>query len=115
MAAPDLGDFTGDIRSKPQPGVSIGEIPENLGRLLAEKALEVMGSTDHELVLTAQDEEKAKLLALYARAWGAQQTPKLYIKKLPNGKLYSDNIARLSVEKWDDVPTENRPGRRHGK
>lgn len=115
MATTDFGEFSVDVRTKPQPGVSAGEIPPALAKLLAEKAPGVVGSADNELVLTAQDEAKAKQLALYARAWGAQQDPKLYIKKVPNGKQYPDNVARLSVNKWEDVPTENRAGRRAGK
>lgn len=53
-----------------------------------------------------------KQLALYAGAWGKGQEPKLYIHKIPNRKDMSANVARLAVEKWDDVPKENRPGRR---
>lgn len=55
----------------------------------------------------------AKLLASYATAWGKGQTdPKLYITKVPNRKDMPDWHARLSVKNWDDVPKDNRPGRR---
>lgn len=54
-----------------------------------------------------------KQLALYATGWGKVQTPKLYISKVPNRRDDKDApIARLKVQLWDDVPQDNRPGRR---
>jgi hypothetical protein len=52
-----------------------------------------------------------KQLTLYAAAWGKGQDPKLYIHKIPNRRDMPKTVARLKVEKWDDVPKENRPGR----
>lgn len=84
---------------------------------------EVKGTPDEKAKLTAANAEAkaeaeakatatVKLLAGYATAWGKGQEPKLYITKTPNRKDMPNWHARLSVKKWDDVPTENRPGRR---
>jgi hypothetical protein len=57
----------------------------------------------------------AKQLALYAAAWGKGQDPKLYIHKVQNRRDMTGNVARLAVDKWEDVPADNRPGRRAGR
>ena len=56
--------------------------------------------------------EIVKQLCLYATAWGKGQEPKLYIHKVMNRKDMPAYHARLSVQSWDKVPPENRPGRR---
>jgi hypothetical protein len=56
--------------------------------------------------------ETVKQLCLYATAWGKGQEPKLYIHKVMNRKDMPAYHARLSVQSWDKVPPENRPGRR---
>lgn len=115
MANDDFGEFSVVATQKPVAGVTDVAIPEKLAKLLAEHAPRALKEPDFELTLTAKDEATAKRLALYARAWGARQTPKLYIHKVPNRRDMADNIARLAVELDSEVPTENRPGRRVGK
>ena len=112
MAEQDLGEFTIETVRKPIAGVVTGTIPEGLVKLLEEKYKSALDSTDFELVLNAKDESTAKKLAGYARAWGAQHEPKLYVKKLPNSRNHKDTQARLSVATWETVGPENRPGRR---
>ena len=56
--------------------------------------------------------ETVKQLALYSTAWGKGQEPKLRITKIPNRKDMPTWHARLSVAKDEEVPVENRPGRR---
>lgn len=108
----EFGEFSIEVVNKPVGGVTDVAIPPRLAKLLAEKVPEVLKDADHELTLTAKDEASAKKLALYARAWGMRQDPKLYIKKIPNRRDMGDNIARLTVAKDADVTAENRPGRR---
>lgn len=115
MADTDFGDFTVVPTHKPVAGVASVDIPEALAAMLAEHVPGVLKSDDMELTLTAKDEATAKRLALYARAWGARQTPALYIRKLPNRRDQKGEVARLSVALSDDVPEENRPGRRSAK
>jgi hypothetical protein len=122
-------------------GVTISHIPASLVTLLEQEAPKALADTAYELVIrvpvrgpaplsdkatdaektahkeaTAAAEEKAvstaKQLSLYTAAWGKGQTPKLYISKIPNRKTMPGNHARLRVKLWDDVPAENRPGRR---
>lgn len=112
----EWGDFTVVATPKPVAGVTDVEIPPRLAELLKTETEKVLASEgDKELTLTAPTPEKAKLLSLYARAWGARQDPKLWIHKIPNRKGMKDTVARLSVEKDSDVAPENRPGRRQGK
>lgn len=108
----EFGDFSIATTRKPVPGVTAGVIPPKLAEMLAVEAPKALKDTDYELVLTAKDEPTAKKLALYARAWGAQQEPKLYIHKVPNRRDMGANIARLAVELDSEVSAENRPGRR---
>jgi hypothetical protein len=112
MADTDFGDFKLETTHKPVAGVASVDIPEALAAMLAEHVPAVLKTDDMELTLTAKDEATAKRLALYARAWGGRQEPKLYIRKLPNRRDQKENVARLSVALSDDVPQENRPGRR---
>lgn len=122
-------------------GVTVSQIPEMLVKLLTAEAPKALADQDYELILRvpvrapaplpekATDEQKAahkaeteaaekkavetaKQLTLYAAAWGKGQDPKLYIHKVPNRKDMPAHHARLSVQKWDDVPKDNRPGRR---
>jgi hypothetical protein len=109
----DFGDFDITVTHKPVGGVTEGQIPEKLAALLAQHAPKALSEPDYELTLTAKDEATAKRLALYARAWGARQEPKLYITKVPNRRDMAKNIARLSVRKDEEVPAENRAGRRN--
>jgi hypothetical protein len=108
----EFGEFTIVAVRKPVAGVTSVEIPEGLAKLLAEHVPTALKDADFELTLTAKDEATAKKLALYARAWGARQEPKLYIHKVPNRRDMPANVARLAVEKDEEVPAENRPGRR---
>lgn len=114
MAEQDFGEFTIETVRKPVAGVTTGTIPEALAKLLESKYREVLGEkgADFELVLNAKDEATAKKLALYAKAWGGAHEPKLYVKKLPNTRAHTETQARLSVQLWEDVPADNRPGRR---
>lgn len=96
--AEDFGEFSIEVSRKPVAGVTEVQIPAKLAELLAKHVPAVLADGDHELSLTARDETAAKKLALYARAWGARQTPKLWIKKVPNRRDMAPNIARLSVE-----------------
>lgn len=107
--AEDFGDFTVVVTRKPVAGVTEVEIPAKLAELLATHVPAVLKDGDHELTLTAKDETAAKKLALYARAWGARQEPKLWIKKIPNRRDMSSNVARLSVEVETEETTK--PGR----
>lgn len=97
---------------KPVAGVTQGTVPEGLAKLLAAHVPAALADKDHELQLTAKDETAAKKLALYARAWGAQQEPKLYIHKIPNRRDMPANVARLEVQLDSEVTAENRPGRK---
>jgi hypothetical protein len=112
MSTPDFDEFTIEVSHKPVAGVTVGEIPPALAKLLSEHAPKALGDKDYELTLTAKDEGQAKRLAGYARAWGARQTPKLYIHKVPNRRDMTKNVARLAVELDEEVPAENRPGRK---
>jgi hypothetical protein len=109
-----FGEFSIVTAHKPVGGVTMVEIPAALAAMLAENTPKVLDpKTDvDELVLTAKDEATAKKLALYARAWGARQEPKLYIHKVPNRRDMGANVARLAVELDAEVPAENRPGRK---
>lgn len=112
MAA-EFDEFSIAVTRKPVPGVVQGEIPPKLAEYLAKETPGALANpADFELVLTAKDESQAKKLAGYAKAWGARQEPRLRITKVPNGKTYPENVARLSVAKDEDVPAENRPGRK---
>lgn len=112
----EFGEFSLVVSAKPIAGVTEVEIPAKLAELLKKETVKVLESKeDLELCLTAASEADAKQLALYARAWGARQAPKLYIHKVPNRKGMGANVARLAVELDAEVPAENRPGRRNGK
>jgi hypothetical protein len=116
VTAPDpFGEFTIVPTRKPVAGVVQAEIPPALAKLLEEHAKKALTDPDFELTLTARDEATAKKLALYARAWGARQEPKLYIHKVPNRRDMAANVARLAVELDENVSPENRPGRKAGK
>jgi hypothetical protein len=105
----EFGEFTLEVTRKPVAGVTEVQIPKALSDLLAKHVPTVLKDGDHELTLTAKDEAAAKKLALYARAWGARQEPKLYIKKIPNRRDMAVNVARLEVRKDEDVTSK--PGR----
>ena len=112
MSDVEFGEFTVGTQHKPVAGVVTVEIPKALADLLDEHVPSVLNSTDLDLTLSARDEKTAKLLAGYVKAWGARQTPQLYIRRLPNRRNQADTEVRFSVAKADDVPAENRPGRR---
>ena len=114
VADDGLGDFTVAVSSRTINGVS-GEIPSKLAQHLATEVPKILGNPSMVLTLTARDEEAAKLLVSYAKAWGTQQTPKLYVRKLPNSRDIADNVARLAVVLDSDVKPENKPGRRTGR
>jgi hypothetical protein len=100
------------VTPKPVAGVSVLPVPENLAKHLGELVPKVLKSDDHELTITAANDADAAKLAAHAKRWGAQQTPELYIHKVPNGKRYPANVARLAVKLASDVTPDNRPGRR---
>lgn len=108
----EFGDFAIEPTRKPVGGVTETQIPPKLAELLATHAPKALADPDYELTLTAKDEPTAKRLALYSRAWGARQEPKLRITKIPNRQGMGKHIARLSVAKDEEVAPENRPGRR---
>jgi hypothetical protein len=107
----EFGEFTVSTQRKPVAGLVAGKVPEKLAELLAEHVPTVLASADLDLTLSAKDEKTAKHLALYVRAWGAQQEPKLYIRRLPNRRNQVDTEVRFAVAKDEDVPAANRPGR----
>lgn len=113
--AVNLDDFTVEVARKPVPGIVAGTVPPKLAEYLAKRVPEVLGNADDELIISAADAGSAKALAGYARAWGAQQEPKLRITKTPNRRDMADNLARLDVQLESDVPAESRPGRRSNK
>jgi hypothetical protein len=121
--------------------VTVSHIPETLVKLLVQETPKVLTDKNYELIIrvpvrapatlsdkaTAEDkaahktateaaEKKAadtvKQLCLYAVAWGKGQSPRLYIRKIPNRTTIPDNHARLAVKLWDDVPPQDRPGRK---
>ena len=108
----EFGLFSMTVERKPEGGVTVSQLPPALVKLLQEYAPKALADKDFELILTAKDKATAQKLALYARAWGNGQEPKLYIHKVPNRRDMKDNVARLAVELDSDVNPENRPGRR---
>jgi hypothetical protein len=116
----DFDEYTVEVVHKPVGGVELGEIPEKLAQLLSAHVGTLTredGSfdPDREMVIRAQDEKQGKRLLGYARAWGARQTPKLRVTKVPNGKRYDDRTVRLNVQKDEEVDPNHRPGRKPGK
>lgn len=112
MSDVDFGEFSVGTEHKPVAGVVTVEIPKPLADALAVEVPKVMASADLDLTLTAKDEKTAKILAGYVKAWGGRQEVPLYIRRLPNRRNQKDNLVRFSVAKAEDVPAENRPGRR---
>lgn len=110
--AEEFGDFEVVVETKPELGVVQGEIPPKLAEYLEKNYKEALDHDNKELLLKARDEKTAKRLALYARAWGARQEPKLRITKLPNRQGMADSVARLNVQLDAEVAPENKPGRR---
>src|ERR1700735_5463095 len=132
----DLLGFEVAAERKPEKagGVTVSQIPAGLVSLLEthgspQKARSPKPLTDEQradkdavaahneaLRVRAEAEKSAtdtlKQLALYSTAWGKGQTPKLRITKVPNRKDMPAWHARLSVAKDEEVPVENRPGRR---
>jgi hypothetical protein len=105
--------FKIEVSRKPVAGVSTEPVPEDLAAHLAKLVPEVLKENkDKELTITADNEREAALYAAHSKRWGTQQTPELYIHKLPNRKNMPSNIARLGVQLMADVQPENRPGRR---
>jgi hypothetical protein len=105
-------EFTIAVTAKPVPGVSVLPVPENLAKHLGELVPKILKDDDHELTITAASKADAAKLAAHAKRWGSQQKPEVYINKVPNGKMYPENVARLNVRLMSDVPVENRPGRK---
>ena len=106
--------FTFTIVKAPKPvaGVSTKPVPDDLAKALGPLVADVLKSKDHELILTAETEREAHELAAHAKRWGSLQKPEIYINKVPNGKIYPKEVARLNVRLMSDVPPENRPGRK---
>lgn len=110
-----LDGFKMEVTRKPVGGVTEKEIPPVLAEALKRDVPKALADpTNFEINLTGKDEAAVKQIVLYARAWGARQTPKLRIVKIPNPQHMPDTVARLSVALDDDVPADNRPGRRPG-
>jgi hypothetical protein len=107
-------DFQIKIAPKPQPkGVEVSDLPRKLVDALEKHWSELLGpNVTSEMIIEAGSAADAKRLALYAAAWGKLHDPKLYIKKLPNGKAYGETTARLLMQLDSDVPEDKRPGRR---
>lgn len=113
----DFDEYEVVVERKPVAGVEMGEIPEKLQTLLGQHLTTLTredGSfdPDHEVLIRAKDDAQASRLLGYAKAWGGRQTPKLRVTKMSNGKKYESNVVRLKMEKDEEVPPENRPGRR---
>jgi hypothetical protein len=109
-----LGDSTHELVLRAPVRVDTSKVPEVTEKSTAAEKAAAKTALD-EATAEAQKTATAtvKLLASYATAWGKGQTdPRLYITKVPNRKDMPDWHARLSVKKWDDVPKDNRPGRR---
>ena len=116
MSDVDLGEFSVEVTTVAQPGVVAGKVPQALADLLAAKVPEVLKEPDKkELTIAAHDEASAKKIALYARAWGAQQEPRLYITKVPNRRDMENRYARLKVRLDSEVDDANKPGRKPAK
>lgn len=111
----DFGDFTIEAVRKPIAGVTDVEIPAALAEMLAAQTPKALADKDFELAIKAKDEATAKKIALWSRAWGAKQEPKLYIHKIPNTRAMGANMARLAVELDSEVTADNRPGRKVNK
>src|ERR1700722_11991112 len=102
MSDVDFGEFPGGPEHKPVAGTVTVEIPAALSKALEQEVPKVMASEDLDLTLTARDEKTAKHLGLYVKAWGARQTPALYIRRLPNRRNQKDNLVRFTVALADD-------------
>lgn len=107
-----LEGFTMDVSRKPVAGVIEAEIPKVLADALAAQVPKALADPDYELIMKGKDVASVKRIVLYARAWGARQKPALRIVKIPNRQNMPDTTARLSVALEEEVPPENRPGRR---
>ena len=105
-----------DVVAKPKQGVVTGKIPTELVELLETAVPEAMKDAGNkEIILTADNEAEAKTYALYARAWGYQQEPQLNIRKIPNRREMTDNVARLTVGLLSDAtPLGRKPGGTNG-
>jgi hypothetical protein len=102
-----------EVSRKPVAGVSTEPVPDELAAHLVKLVPEVLKENkDKELTITADNEREAALYAAHAKRWGTQQTPELYIHKLPNRKNMPANVARLGVQLASEVTADNRPGRR---
>jgi hypothetical protein len=100
------------VAPKPVAGITVTPVPEDFAKALAVEVPKVQKSADHELTITADSARDAAMYAAHAKNWGLSQEPQLYITKLPNGKRYPEEVARLNIRLMSDVPAENRPGRR---
>lgn len=110
-----LEGFTMEVSRKPVGGVVEKDIPAVLAEALARDVPKALKDPENfEVQLKGKDLAAVKTIVLYARAWGARQNPKLRIVKIPNTQNMPDTIARLSVALDEEVPVENRPGRRPG-
>jgi hypothetical protein len=99
-------------KPSPKKSVTSGPVPADLAKQLAVIVPQVMETNDHELRLTADSARDAALLAAYARKWGTEQMPELYIRKLPNTKEMPKEVARISVQLASEVTEDQRPGRK---
>lgn len=108
-----LGDDSHELVLRVPVRVDSAKVPEvNDKSTPAEKAAAQKALDEATAEAQTKATKTVKLLASYATAWGKGQEPKLYITKTPNRKDMPEWHARLSVKKWDDVPKDNRPGRR---
>jgi hypothetical protein len=105
--------FKVEVTRKPVAGVTFEPVDEELAKYLTELVPVVLKENkDKELTITAENERDAAKYAAHAKRWGTQQTPPLYIHKLPNGKRYGPEVARLAVELESEVGPDNKPGRK---
>lgn len=96
---------------KPVAGVQVGEIPEDLAKLLAVEVPKVLSRKEsHELTLTGETKAEAETHAGYARAWGMRQSPPLAIRRQPARQKQPDHVIRMSVQVHNpDAPHPGRP------
>jgi hypothetical protein len=99
--------------ARPASGtVSAAVIPVELVEALAAEWEYIQANPDNNAVLTADTKEQVAVYALYARAWGNAQTPRLEVRKAAQTKalpLLPVNAVRLSIKLYDE--TAPRPGR----
>lgn len=92
-------------------GVQVSQIPRELVEALTAEWKFIQANPNHVVVLTADSKAEAAQYALYARAWGNGQTPRLEVRKVtaPKGQPFPESVVKLSIKLFD--PEAKRPGR----